>query len=87
MVSTEIALKSRFALILHALKSRFHCTNKFLAAVRTNVPKVVDVQQIGPPIFSAILRLFDDVSVWEQPVEQGGVEEEDDCISPSQPGY
>ena len=26
MVSTEIALKSGFALILHALKSRFHCT-------------------------------------------------------------
>ena len=26
MVITEIALKSGFALILHALKSRFHCT-------------------------------------------------------------
>ena len=26
MVGTKIALKSRFALILHALKSRFHCT-------------------------------------------------------------
>ena len=35
MVITEIALKSGFALILHALKSRFHCITVYSAQFAT----------------------------------------------------